>query len=107
MKNGFMSQNWTDAEGRPAGGVASGTGFTISWQNGPLGRDKDRQAPNGAFVEDVIAAAMRRIAFYQQGQFACEENAKALLCLAEAAEHLDSRTKRREQAGTEGTHEES
>jgi len=37
-----------------------GNGIQIDWQNGPLGRDKNRQAANGAFVETVIAAALQR-----------------------------------------------
>jgi hypothetical protein len=42
---------------------------------------------------------------YQDSRFACPENALALEHLRLAAEALDSRTKRREAAKTEGTHE--
>lgn len=98
-------ENWMDAEGRPAGGVAFGPGFAISWQNGPLGRDAERKLPNGAFVESVIAAARQRIEHYQETQFACPENAQALTHLSEALALLNSRTVRREAAGVEGTHE--
>jgi hypothetical protein len=34
MFQGFFSEHWRDAQGRPAGGVATGRGFTISWQKG-------------------------------------------------------------------------
>ena len=107
MRIGFKADNKVDSEGRPAGGYVSGTGFTISWQDGPLGRvgSDERVEPNGAFVEDVIAAAIQRIEHYQSGQFACEENANALLDLDHALVQLDGRTKRRVDAGTEGTHE--
>ena len=64
---GFFQQHWLDDQGRPAGGVSTGKGFCISWQNGPLGQmgTAERQEPNGAFVEDVIQAVIGRIAFYQ------------------------------------------
>ena len=55
-----LEEHWTDSDGNPTGGVSSGRGFTISWQNGPLGRGEDRVEPNGAFVEDVIAAVIGR-----------------------------------------------
>lgn len=44
-------ENWTDNDGNPAGGVVSGNGLCISWQNGPLGRGEERREPNGAFVK--------------------------------------------------------
>ena len=83
-------------DGKPAGGSVSGTGLSIAWQNGPLGAPNapDRKAPNGAFVETVIAAAAQRIEHYQQ-HFPCRENALALTKLEEALHWLDARTKRR------------
>lgn len=106
MQVGFHAKNVTDENGNPTGGVVVGTGFTIAWQDGPLGRGDDRQEPNGAFVEDVIDAARERILFFQASKFACEENAEALRCLTEALAALNSRTARRESAGIEGTHAE-
>lgn len=91
--------------GKPAGGHATGVGMNILWQNGPLGRGEDRLAPNGAFVETVIAAAMQRIEFYQEAGFECAENAEAIYYLERALKVLDARTKGREAAGVEGTHE--
>lgn len=104
MKQGHFSEHWSDADANPAGGVSSGRGFTISWQNGPLGRGETRREPNGAFVEDVIEAVIRRIEFYEDSRFACHENKMALEMLRAAAEWLDSRTKAREQRQVEGTH---
>ncbi len=107
MKQDFFEEHYTDENGNPAGGVTSGRGITISWQNGPLGRihSDERQEPNGAFVETVIAAAMGRIQFYQDGKFACDENASAIGHLRRALEELENRTARRVAAKTEGTHE--
>ena len=105
MKNGYFQEHWNDENGNPAGGTSSGRGFTISWQNGPLGRGNERKEPNGAFVEDVIDAVIARIEFYQASGFACQENKDALDSLREAATFLDRRTKAREDRGVEGTHE--
>jgi len=97
--------NAMDKEGNPAGGYFRCTGIDISWQNGPLGRGDDRKEPNGAFVEDVIEAAIARLDFYQATRFACRENGHALQSLREAKRWLAKRTERREAAGVEGTHE--
>lgn len=117
MNVGYFQEHWKDAGGAPAGGVTSGAGFAISWQNGPLGRctcgarspfahdlSCGRRAPNGAFVEDVIAAARDRIIFYEQAGFPCEENKRAIDALNTALALLNARTARREAAGVEGTH---
>ena len=105
----IFQQHWTDENGNPAGGVSSGKGFTISWQNGPLGRagTDERVEPNGAFVEGIIDALESRFEFYQQGsggKFACEENARCLELLTEMKELCEARTRRRVEAGVEGTH---
>ena len=93
-----------DEQGRPAGGVTSGEGIRIHWQNGPLGRGEDRKRPNGAFVEGVIAAAIGRLKFYESTEFRCPENASALSCLVEASSWLQRRTRDREARRVEGTH---
>ena len=95
----------SDSNGNPAGGTTTATGLTIEWQNGPLAVDGIRKDPNGAFVEDVIAAAIGRIEFYQSGRFHCLENAAALGHLCAAAEILAERTRDRERRHVEGTHQ--
>jgi hypothetical protein len=105
MKNGFTAHHWANEEGKPAGGVSYGTGFSISWQNGPLGRGEDRKEPNGAFVEDIINVIKDRLEFYQQGEFASKFNERALTALAIASFELENRTMDRESRGVEGTHE--
>ena len=93
-----------DENGNPHGGHAYGTGIKIDWQRGPLGRDGDRVAANGAFVEGVIQAAIDRIEFYQGSKFHCVENAVALGHLKAASEVLQERTRERERREVEGTH---
>lgn len=105
MRIGFKAENYTDAEGNPAGGMVAGKGFHIDWQNGPLGRGADRKEPNGAFVEDVLGAALQRIQHYQQGRFSCRENAIAITKIEEALLWLDKRTRDREARAVEGTHQ--
>lgn len=105
MESPVIHNNKSDNEGRPAGGCTHGRGFTIAWQDGPLGRDGDRIEPNGAFVEDVISAAIGRIEFYQASQFASDYNARALAHLIEARAALRERTADREARQVEGTHE--
>jgi len=105
MQAKFVADNFNDDQGRPAGGTVNGTGLSIVWQNGPLNRGAERLEPNGAFVETVIASALQRIQYYQQTQFSCRENALAVTKLEEALHCLNSRTQRREAAGTEGTHQ--
>lgn len=103
-KQGHFGEHWTDEGDNPAGGVSSGRGFAISWQNGPLGRDNDRKEPNGAFVEDIIEAVIGRIEFYQASKFKSEFNRDALVSLEDALTSLRSRTADREQREVEGTH---
>lgn len=104
IKRGFFSEHWNDEQGRPAGGVSSGRGFAIWWQNGPLGSRDQRREPNGAFVEDVMEACIGRLEFFQRSPFACDENADAIANLKDALVRLEARTQRRIAAGVEGTH---
>ena len=57
MLDKFTAENTYDLNSNPIGGNVSGVGMSIIWQNGPLGRVDERQNPNGAFVETVLAAA--------------------------------------------------
>jgi hypothetical protein len=97
-------KNVDDKAGNPAGGHYNSVGVKINWQNGPLGRGAERIPPNGAFVENVIEAAIMRIKYYQDSKFACFENEQALRHLQMAAAWLDKRTEDRETRQVEGTH---
>lgn len=82
-----------------------GPGLDIRWQKGPLGRGLDRVGPNGAFVEDLLTAAIARLQFYQATRFRCREYAQAIRNLEEAMLWMRERTRRRESDGTEGTNQ--
>lgn len=105
MRTEIHSSHFDDEHGRPAGGHTAGRGFSIEWQNGPLASDGVRKEPNGAFVEDIIAAAIDRIEYYQRSEFHGIHNAVALGHLYAAAEVLAERTRDRESRGVEGTHQ--
>ena len=104
MRQKIQSQHYFDDNGNPAGGITSGVGISITWQNGPLGRGGDRIEPNGAFVEGVIAAALDRLQYYQSSKFKCRENALAITKLEEALHWCQHRTADREARDVEGTH---
>ena len=74
------------------------TGIDIAWQQGP----KDAGV-NGATPYDVIRAAYDRLALFQQGPTACEENRLAMQDLACAMAVLDRRTADRFRRGVIGT----
>ena len=105
MEQEIHETHTTDVDGNPAGGLTTGIGIQIDWQDGPLGRGEDRKLPNGAFVEGVIQAAIGRLKFYQASQFKCEENEEAIGYLEAALSALDRRTADREDREVEGTHE--
>jgi len=101
----LREQHKKDEAGNPAGGTTSGVGIEIMWQDGPLGRGAERKEPNGAFVEDVLRAAIGRLQFYQASKFNCRENQIALTHMETALLWLQERTAKREARGVEGTHE--
>lgn len=106
MRQDFtVCDNDTAGDGTPFGGRVHAVGLDICWQQGALGQGDERRAPNGVFVETVIAAAKQRLEHYQSTSFACAENADAIAYLEAALERLADRTARREAAGTEGTHQ--
>ena len=100
-----LSHHWEDKDENPEGGMSQGKGFTISWQNGPLGRGNERKEPNGAFVEDVIWAVKDRLEYYQSSKFSCKNNQMAIEHLQYALDYLHNRTRDREKRKVEGTHE--
>jgi hypothetical protein len=104
-RNKLDCSNNIDDNGNPSGGGVIGTGLTIRWQNGPLGRPP--KPATGAFVEDVIEAARQRLEFYQTasgGKFKCRENALAITKLEEALHWLTARRTEREARGVQGEH---
>lgn len=79
----------------------------IEWQNGPRGqKDTDELLPpNGAFVEDVIWAALQRIEFFNTSKYRARANSIAAHHLEQALQALKDRQLERTYRGVEGKHE--
>lgn len=101
------SDHWTDPDTQaPEGGQTFGPGFVIAWQRGPMvDAQGNRKTQNGAFVEDIIKAAVDRLEYYQGTKFAGTYNSQALLLLNQALDVLNQRTADRVSRGVEGTHQ--
>lgn len=72
----------------------------ISFQNGPI----KEAGVNGVNNEDLIAMVIRRLEGFQNSDFACKENEKAIEKLQESLMWLRKRTMDREARNVEGTH---
>ena len=59
---------------------------------------------NGAFVEDVVMATIKRMEFFQDSDYACEENANAVRHLQLAYDFMMQRRKNREERQILGLH---
>lgn len=68
------------------------------FQKGPV---QDTEV-NGCQNEDLLAIVIDRLQHFQEGDFACRENALALTKLQEALHWLEARTKDRVERGVEG-----
>ena len=73
---------------------------SIKFQNGPI----KEQGVNGIQNEDLICIVIDRLEGFQSGDFACEDNGKAIADLHRALANLRKRTDEREARGVEGTH---
>lgn len=104
QSNMLRCRNYADEQGNPAGGYVHGPGLCIAWQDGPRGKDEAGELlpANGAFVEDAIAAAFQRLAFFQDSKFKHEANAKAMEHLQAALDCLQERALARQARGVLG-----
>lgn len=102
--NPIRTRNYTDADGNPAGGYAHGPGMCVSFQDGPRGRREDGTlAPaNGAFVEDLLTAALQRLEFFQGSKYRHEANQEAIRHIVDALAALQNRATERRSRGVLG-----
>ena len=103
----FGASNGFDKNDNPTGGMYRSQGVEIDWQNGPRGQEGTDELlpPNGAFVEDVINAALQRLEFFQTTKFRDRGNAIAITHLEGALDALRRRTIQRQARNVEGKHE--
>ena len=73
----------------------------IRFQRGPI----HIEGVNGIQNEDLLAIVADRLLSFQEGDYACKENEKALLSTTEALRVLQERTADRVERGVEGTNE--
>lgn len=90
------SDPWTARHGQ------SGRHSTILFQNGPI----KEAGVNGITHEALLAVLIDRLYGFQEGPFACEDNAEALRTLKHAMHVLQRRTLARIARGVEGTNKE-
>lgn len=78
----------------------------IVWQSAPRAKaDGTLAAPNGAFIEDVLWAALQRLEFFQQSQYRDRGNALAITHIEGALQALKDRQLERSHRNVEGKHE--
>jgi hypothetical protein len=81
-------------------GLSGAESVLIEFQNGPI----PEAGVNGVTHEVLLAIVIDRLRSFQNGPYACKENACALTKLEEAQHWLQYRTIKRMRRGVEGTH---
>lgn len=81
--------------------------ITIRWQDGPRGQGEGKPLaePNGAFVEDVLWAALQRLEFFNESKYRDRANSLAITHIEQALQALKDRQLQRSYTGVEGKHE--
>lgn len=103
MGNNIVNEFIKSKDGSPAGGFTHAIGIAVNWQNGPVVSENGQ---NGAFVEDVLTVAKKRLEFFQDSKFNCIYNKVAIDNINTALAALDDRTTNRKARGVEGTYKE-
>lgn len=111
----LVAFNSTDEDGNPTGGEVvlpvsvddpNTLLMSIQWQNGPRGQaDGSLANPNGAFVEDVIWAALQRLEYFNDSKYRDRANSLAITHLEQALQALKNRQLERSYRGVEGKHQ--
>lgn len=106
----ISANNSLDGDNPSGGSVQLALGdkiaLLVNWQDGPRGNvDGELDPPNGAFVEDVLWAALQRLEFFNQSRYRCRENSIAISNIEKALFILKDRQLSRSDRGVEGKHE--
>lgn len=108
----IKATNVLDENGNPTGGTVNlrmgeRNPLRVQWQDGPRGQEGTDELlpPNGAFVEDVIWAALQRLEFFNEGKYRDRANSIAITHLEQALQALKDRQLERSARGVEGKHE--
>lgn len=121
---GIVAENQVDDNANPTGGYVrliittpkdganAFMALKINWQDGPRGTGEANPdgspvllPPNGAFVEDVLWAALQRLEFFNAGKYRDCANSLAITHIEQALQALKDRQLERSYRGVEGKHE--
>lgn len=118
---GMLATNKVDEDANPTGGhvelILGGdndrhVALNIQWQDGPRGTGETNAdgspkllPPNGAFVEDVLWAALQRLEFFNAGKYRDRANSIAISNIEQALQALKDRQLERSHRNVEGKHE--
>ncbi len=111
IKNDLVTQNYTEIEHEDEFKFNAPHHFEVkNVNNGEVVTRIDMQEGsikengiNGCSNEDLLAIVLQRLYSFQNTEFSCIENEKAIKNIEESLINLRSRTDRRVEAGTEGT----
>ena len=111
----LVAHNELDENENPTGGDVflsvtddDNVQMAIHWQNGPRGQVTAPTVlaePNGAFVEDVLWAALQRLEFFNESKFRDRANSLAITHIEQALQALKNRQLERSYRGVEGKHQ--
>lgn len=118
----LQATNQTDENDNPTGGdvylkvTKNGDNefpaLVVNWQDGPRGTGETNADgspvladPNGAFVEDVLWAALQRLEFFNQSKYRDRANSLAITHIEQALQALKDRQLERSYRNVEGKHE--
>ena len=118
----LVAQNMVDENDNPTGGHVTlyvtrdgdedYPAISISWQDGPRGTGETNadgspklDDPNGAFVEDVLWAALQRLEFFNESKYRDRANSLAITHIEQALQALKDRQLERSFRNVEGKHE--
>jgi hypothetical protein len=86
--------------------------LVVNWQDSPRGTGETNAdgspvlaQPNGAFVEDVLWAALQRLEFFNESKYRDRANSLAITKIEEALQALKNRQLERSHRNVEGKHE--
>ena len=118
----LVATNRTDEDGNPSSGHVElyvtkhgdpdFPAISIDWQDGGRATGETNPdgspvlaAPNGAFIEDVLWAALQRLEFFQDSKYRDRGNALAITHIEGAIQALKDRQLERSHRNVEGRHE--
>lgn len=117
----LQATNVLDTNGNPTGGevfleafkgAAAWPCLIVKWQDGPRGTGETNADgspkladPNGAFVEDVLWAALQRLEFFNESKYRDRANSLAITHIEQALQALKDRQLERSHRNVEGKHE--